>query len=70
VTLPPGVDGNELFAAAADRDVAIVKGSDFVVDGGRDAIRLAYSGVTPEQINEGVARLAEAVRSLQGVTTG
>jgi DNA-binding transcriptional MocR family regulator len=70
VTLPPGVDGDELFVAAADRDVAIVRGSDFVVDGGRDAIRLAYSGVTPEQIDEGVGRLADAVRSLQGVATG
>jgi DNA-binding transcriptional MocR family regulator len=66
VELPPGVDGDELFTAAADRGVAIVKGSDFVLDGGRDAIRLAYSGVTPEQIDEGVTRLAEAARSLQG----
>jgi DNA-binding transcriptional MocR family regulator len=27
-------------------------------------LRLAYSGVTPEQIDEGVARLASAFRSL------
>ena len=65
VELPDGVDGDELFHAAAERGVAIVKGSDFVLDGGRDAIRLAYSGVTPEQIDEGVARLAEAARLLQ-----
>jgi 2-aminoadipate transaminase len=65
VELPDGVDGDELFHAAAERGVAIVKGSDFVIDGGRDAIRLAYSGVTPEQIDEGVARLAEAARLLQ-----
>jgi DNA-binding transcriptional MocR family regulator len=66
VELPPGVDGDELFGAAAERGVAIVKGSDFVLEGGRDAIRLAYSGVTPEQIGDGVTRLAEAARSLQG----
>ena len=32
--------------------------------GGENTLRLAYSGVTPEQIDEGVARLAEAYRSL------
>jgi 2-aminoadipate transaminase len=65
VELPEGVDGDELLHAAAERGVAIVRGSDFVLDGGRDAIRLAYSGVTPEQIEEGVTRLAEAARLLQ-----
>jgi DNA-binding transcriptional MocR family regulator len=69
VELPPGIDGDELFHAAAERGVAIVKGSDFVLDGGRDAIRIAYSGVTPEQIEEGVSRLAEAARALQGAAT-
>jgi len=32
--------------------------------GGQNTLRLAYSGVTPEQIDEGITRLAEAVRSL------
>ena len=31
---------------------------------GENTLRLAYSGVTPEQIDEGITRLAEAVRSL------
>ena len=44
-----------------------VKGTDFLLEGGENTLRLAYSGVTPEQIDEGVSRLAEAVRSL-GVT--
>ena len=33
-------------------------------EGGENTLRLAYSGVTPEQIDEGVSRLAEAVHSL------
>ena len=41
-----------------------VKGTDFLLEGGENALRLAYSGVTPEQIDEGVARLADAVRSV------
>jgi DNA-binding transcriptional MocR family regulator len=64
VELPEGSDGDALFRAAAERGVAIVKGTDFLLEGGENAFRLAYSGVTPEQIDEGVARLAEAARSL------
>ncbi|HTA36912.1 MAG TPA: PLP-dependent aminotransferase family protein [Solirubrobacteraceae bacterium] len=64
VTLPPGTDVAALFKAAADLGVAFVKGTDFLLDGGENTLRLAYSGVTPEQIDEGVARLADAYRSL------
>ena len=64
VTLPENVDGDALFTAAAERGVQIVKGSDFLLDDAKNAIRLAYSGVTPEEIDEGVRRLAEAYRSL------
>jgi 2-aminoadipate transaminase len=64
VELPEGFDGDALFAAAAERGVAIVKGTDFLLEGGENAFRLAYSGVSVEQIEEGVARLAEAVRSV------
>jgi 2-aminoadipate transaminase len=64
VTLPEGADVNALFTAAADRGVAFVKGTDFLLAGGENTLRLAYSGVSVEQIDEGVARLAEAYRSL------
>ena len=64
VTLPPGTDVAALFDAAAERGVAFVKGTDFMLEGGENALRLAYSGVTPEQIETGVSRLAEAYRSL------
>jgi len=64
VTLPPGTDVARLFDAAAELGVAFVKGTDFLLDGGENTLRLAYSGVTPEQIEDGVARLAAAYRSL------
>jgi 2-aminoadipate transaminase len=64
VELPEEIDVAELELAAAERGVVFVKGTDFLLEGGRNTLRLAYSGVTPEQIDEGVTRLAEAVRSL------
>jgi DNA-binding transcriptional MocR family regulator len=64
VTLPPGTDVASLFKVAAERGVAFVKGTDFLLEGGENTLRLAYSGVTPEQIDEGVTRLAAAYRSL------
>ena len=51
--------------AAGERDVHFVKGSDFVLEGADSSMRLAYSGVTPEEIREGVTRLAEAYRELR-----
>ena len=64
VELPEGTSVAELETAAKERDVIFVKGSDFLLEGGANTLRLAYSGVTPEQIDEGVTRLAEAARSL------
>ncbi|HEV3093622.1 MAG TPA: PLP-dependent aminotransferase family protein [Solirubrobacteraceae bacterium] len=64
VTLPQDTDVARLFELAGELGVAFVKGTDFVLEGGENALRLAYSGVTPEQIDEGVGRLAEALRSL------
>jgi len=64
VTLPQGTDVAGLFQAAAELGVSFVKGTDFLLEGGENTLRLAYSGVTPEQIDEGVTRLAAAYRSL------
>ena len=66
VDLPRGTDVGALFEAAAERGVQFVKGSDFVLDGGESSLRLAYSGVTPEEIEEGVKRLAERLHDLAG----
>jgi 2-aminoadipate transaminase len=66
VELPEGTDVDKLFAAAGERGVTFVKGSDFLLEGGGNTLRLAYSGVTPEQIDAGIGRLAEAYKSLSG----
>jgi 2-aminoadipate transaminase len=65
--LPRGTDVAALFELAAEHGVQFVRGSDFVLDGGESSLRLAYSGVTPEEIEEGVKRLAEAYRDLSRV---
>jgi 2-aminoadipate transaminase len=61
IDLPSDVDVDKLFPAAMKKGVAIVKGSDFLLDGGKNSVRLAYSAVTVDQIDEGVRRLAEAI---------
>jgi DNA-binding transcriptional MocR family regulator len=65
VELPEDVNVDKLLPAAAERGVAVVKGSDFLLDGGKHALRLAYSAVTVEEIDEGVRRLAEAVEAVR-----
>ncbi len=64
VTLPQGTDVNALLSRAGELSVTFVKGTDFLLEGGENTLRLAFSGVTPEQIDEGVGRLAEAFRSI------
>ena len=64
VELPEGTDVAALFEAAAERGVAFVKGTDFMLEGGENTLRLAYSGVTPDEVDEGVSRLAEAYRTI------
>jgi len=64
VELPEGADVDALAAAAKDRGVIFVKGTDFLLEGGLSSLRLAYSGVRPDQISEGIGRLADAYRSL------
>ena len=64
VTLPQGLEPAAVLKAAAAAGVALVSGDDFVLDGGSGAVRLAFSGVTPEEIREGVTRLAAALESL------
>lgn len=61
VELPAGTDIDKVFEEAGKLDVAFVKGTDFLLEGGKNTMRLAYSGVTNDQIDEGVRRLAQAV---------
>jgi 2-aminoadipate transaminase len=57
LTLPRG-DTSELSRAAVERGVAFVAGAPFFPDGrGHDNLRLAFSRIADEQIDEGLARL-------------
>ena len=64
VELPEGSDVDVLFENARDRGLVFVKGTDFLIQGGQNTLRIAYSGVTPAEIDEGVSRLAEAYRGV------
>jgi 2-aminoadipate transaminase len=57
----PGVDAAELLGRAADAGVRFVPGADF--GGAPSTVRLAYSFVSPEEIREGVPRLAALMPS-------
>jgi DNA-binding transcriptional MocR family regulator len=64
VELPEGTDVHALLTAAQEEGVTFVKGTDFLLEGGENTLRLAYSGVTADQVDEGIARLARAFRSV------
>jgi DNA-binding transcriptional MocR family regulator len=66
VELPEDIDVAELAPAAAARGVAVVKGSDFLLEGGSHSLRLAFSAVLTDQVDEGVARLAAAIADVRG----
>ena len=57
--LPEEIDATQLLGRAGEAGVTFVPGSDF--GGGAATARLAYSFVTPEEIGEGVRRLAALV---------
>ena len=64
VTAPDGVDTAALSAAARARDVAYVPGRPFYPgDDGAAQIRLAYSRVSDELIDEGIRRIGEVLRT-------
>ncbi|MGA7568620.1 MAG: PLP-dependent aminotransferase family protein [Terriglobales bacterium] len=77
VTLPAGLDMQAIFNSALEQKVAFVPGDSFYAkDGaGNDGhegsrhMRLNFSNAAPEQIREGIRRLAAAVRKhLTGTT--
>jgi 2-aminoadipate transaminase len=74
-TLPDYIDTGDLLAKALRRDVAFVPGqAAYVEDGrGRSSMRLNFSGVSEEEIREGVRRIGEAVEeqiALYGALVG
>jgi 2-aminoadipate transaminase len=64
LTLPAGLSASALLPAAIDRGVAFTPGEAFFVDGsGERTLRLSFSSVPGGRIDEGVRRLAEAIRA-------
>jgi 2-aminoadipate transaminase len=59
--LPAGVAAADLLSRAEAAGVTFVRGSDFFVGGagGEKSVRLAFSFVSPGEITEGIARLAQ-----------
>ncbi len=64
--LPDGTDVDALEAEAKEGGLIFVKGTDFLLEGGDSSLRIAYSGVTTDEIEEGVRRLAAAYKGLVG----
>ncbi len=70
--LPHGVNSHELLAAALQQKVAFVPGDSFFAPGtideaeSRRYLRLNFSNAKPEQIREGIRRLALAIRAQIG----
>jgi 2-aminoadipate transaminase len=65
VRLPALLDASHLLERAVAHGVVYVAGEAFFVDGdagGRNLMRLSFSAPTHARINEGVARLAAAIR--------
>jgi 2-aminoadipate transaminase len=63
VRLPEQMSADDMFQDALKENVAYVIGSAFHSDGsGRNTMRLNFSFASPEQIDEGIKRLAAAVK--------
>lgn len=63
LTLPEGLDSKEMLPRAVTELVAYTPGTAFFADDrGRENIRLAFCYPTPENIKEGVSRLAKVIR--------
>ncbi len=66
VTLPEGMDSQSLLTSALAENVAFVPGDSFYAGNGPEScrhLRLNFSHPNPEQIREGIRRLAVAVKS-------
>lgn len=64
VTLPPNIDTTALLKDALEYRIAFVPGAAFHIDGsGANTMRLSFSNVTPEQIEEGIGRLGRLLHA-------
>jgi 2-aminoadipate transaminase len=71
VTMAPGVDTAVLLGKAIAQKVAFVPGVSFYPSGDvHNTMRLNFSNSTPEQIEEGIARLGQVFREAYETTGG
>jgi 2-aminoadipate transaminase len=74
LTLPAGVDGDDLARAANEAGVTIIAGSKFFArsDAGhpKNHVRLAFSHAAGDEIDQGVRRLAQALSSITSAVPG
>jgi 2-aminoadipate transaminase len=65
ITLPEYMDAEELFKIAIQENVAFVLGNVFHCDGsGKNTLRMNFSYMSKEMNEEGVKRLANAIRKM------
>jgi 2-aminoadipate transaminase len=66
LTLPVGMDATSLLERAVQRGVVFTLGNAFFVDGGGERmLRLSFSALPLNQIDEGIKRLADTIRDAQ-----
>jgi len=63
--LTADVDTTSLLSAAKEEGVTFVAGPDFMIEGGRNSLRLSFAPVTTDDIPEGVDRIARALESVR-----
>jgi 2-aminoadipate transaminase len=64
-TFPPDIDVAALAAVAPRHGVEICASDGFMVERKDNSVRLAYSGVSPDEIEEGIVRLVAAAETLR-----
>ncbi|MEZ4502626.1 MAG: PLP-dependent aminotransferase family protein [Dehalococcoidia bacterium] len=63
--LREGLDAHAVFEAGKRHGVAVTPGPNYYpAEGGKDRVRLVYSGLTPDELREGVARLGQALEDV------
>jgi 2-aminoadipate transaminase len=61
VDLDEGTDAPGVLALAKEEGVGFVAGPDFMLSGGERSLRLSFASVPPDQVDEGIARIARAL---------
>jgi len=65
ISLPVGCSSMDVFENALEKNVAVLPGSPFYIDGsGTNTLRLNFSNSTDEKIITGIGRLAKVIKSL------